>query len=129
MEFGPLPREIVRMVVDKFLGQLNEQTQERDVRIEATDEVKDWLALKGYRPEFGAREMNRIIHQEIKIQLADTMLFGELKDGGVACLELIDRSPEEPLQLQTVSVVQAVLVLMLVQQSAAKIKVKKSSKP
>ena len=39
--------------------------------------------------------MNRIIHQEIKIQLADTMLFGELKDGGVAQLELIDRSPEE----------------------------------
>jgi len=76
------------MVVDKFLGQLNALTLDKDVTITATDEVKDWLAELGYKPEFGAREMNRVIHREVKLQLAEQMLFGSLEHGGSAHLTL-----------------------------------------
>ena len=88
VQFGSLPASVVRMVVDKFLGQLNTLTADKDVTITATDEVKDWLAELGYKPEFGAREMNRVIHREVKLQLAEQMLFGALEHGGEAKLSL-----------------------------------------
>jgi ATP-dependent Clp protease ATP-binding subunit ClpA len=88
VQFGSLPANVVRMVVDKFLGQLNALTLDKDVTITATDEVKDWLAELGYKPEFGAREMNRVIHREVKLQLAEQMLFGSLEHGGSAHLTL-----------------------------------------
>lgn len=91
VSFDSLPIEVVRMVVDKFLGELNEQTLEKNVRVEATLEVKDWLAELGYKPEFGAREMHRVIHREVKLPLADFMLFGELQDGGIARLTLEEK--------------------------------------
>ena len=93
VRFGSLPKEVVRMVVDKFLGQLNTLTLEKDVKIVATEEVKEWLAELGYKPEFGAREMNRVIHREVKLQLAEEMLFGKLEQGGTA--ELILETDKE----------------------------------
>ena len=90
MHFGPLPIPVVRLVVDKFLGQLNTLTADKDVVIKANDEVKDWLAELGYKPEFGAREMNRVIHREVKLQLAEMMLFGDLENGGTAYLSLVE---------------------------------------
>jgi ATP-dependent Clp protease ATP-binding subunit ClpA len=88
VHFQPLPVDIVRMVVDKFLGQLNTQCIESDVTIEASEEVKTWLSEAGYKPEFGAREMSRVIYREVKLKLADIMLFGALQNGGVAKLIL-----------------------------------------
>ena len=90
VRFGALPQEVVRLVVDKFLSQLGVQVAERGVVIVATDAAKDWLAARGYKPEFGAREMGRVIHRYIKRPLADLMLFGELISGGVAHVELKD---------------------------------------
>jgi ATP-dependent Clp protease ATP-binding subunit ClpA len=84
VRFGPLPAEIVRRIVGKFLSQLNAQIADRGVSVTLTAAAESWLADKGYRPEFGAREMGRVIHQHIKRPLADLMLFGALRDGGVA---------------------------------------------
>ena len=88
VQFGSLPAEVVRLVVDKFLGELNALTVDKDVTITATEDVKDWLAELGYKPEFGAREMSRVIHREVKLQLAEQMLFGDLENGGTAHLTL-----------------------------------------
>jgi ATP-dependent Clp protease ATP-binding subunit ClpA len=41
----------------------------------------DYLAREGYRPEFGARELRRLIRSEIETQLARSMLVGEVRDG------------------------------------------------
>ena len=72
------------MIVDKFIGQLNEQIQDRNVKIVIDDNAAEWLQKRGYKPEFGAREMSRVIHKHIKQPLADLMLFGELQHGGIA---------------------------------------------
>ena len=100
IHFGPLPVEVVRMVVDKFLNQLEAQVTDKEVRIEATEAAKTWLSEKGYKPEFGAREMGRVIHRTIKQPLAELMLFGELQGGGVALVDIIeDEAGEKTLNI------------------------------
>jgi ATP-dependent Clp protease ATP-binding subunit ClpA len=79
---------VVRLVADKFLRELALQIQDRNVAIEATEAAREWLTEKGYRPEFGAREMGRLIHQQVKRKLADLMLFGELLLGGTAIVDV-----------------------------------------
>ena len=66
IQFNPLPKDIVRLIVDHDLRLLNAQVFEKNVTIEATDEAKDFLCDKGYKPGFGAREMARVFHKYIK---------------------------------------------------------------
>ncbi len=80
--FGPLGKDIVLKVVDKFLVELGGQLVARDVVIETTPELRAWLGERGYKPEFGAREMSRVISEHLKKPLADELLFGRLKKGG-----------------------------------------------
>lgn len=82
------------MVVDKFIGELNDQMLDRNIIIEADGETKDWLAEKGYKPEFGAREMGRVIHREVKKPLAEHILFGDLQNGGTAFLSMEETEKE-----------------------------------
>ncbi|MEL6345200.1 MAG: ATP-dependent Clp protease ATP-binding subunit ClpA [Myxococcota bacterium] len=104
IQFGPLPQEVVIKIVDKFLGQLNEQIAERNVEIVADADARAWLADRGYKPEFGAREMGRVIHQNIKQPLADIMLFGDLQDGGVAKLTVKKDDDTETLEIEAIPV-------------------------
>jgi ATP-dependent Clp protease ATP-binding subunit ClpA len=105
VKFGPLPEEVVTRIVDKFVAQLADQIAERGVQLELTESGRDWMARAGYKPEYGAREMSRIVLQHIKRPLADHMLFGDLKDGGTAVvsaaedgkgLEITCRPPARP---------------------------------
>jgi ATP-dependent Clp protease ATP-binding subunit ClpA len=52
-------------------------------------EAKGWLGEKGYDPAFGARPMARLVEQKIKKPLAELILFGALKDGGVARVRVV----------------------------------------
>jgi ATP-dependent Clp protease ATP-binding subunit ClpA len=88
VNFGALPREVVSRIVDKFIERLQDQVAERGVSILVTPTAHDWLADNGYKPEFGAREMERIIHQHIKRPLAEMMLFGDLQGGGTATIDV-----------------------------------------
>ena len=80
--FGNLPREVVRLIVDKFVIELEVQLSDRNVTISLSDEARDWLALRGYDENFGARPLSRVIQEHIKKPLADEVLFGRLLKGG-----------------------------------------------
>jgi ATP-dependent Clp protease ATP-binding subunit ClpA len=82
VSFGHLPAEVVRKVVEKFILQLEAQLSERQVNIEISSEAADWLAVKGYDQQMGARPLARVIQEHIKKPLAEELLFGKLKDGG-----------------------------------------------
>ena len=82
VSFGHLPAEVVRKVVEKFILQLEAQLSERQVNIEISAEAADWLAVKGYDQQMGARPLARVIQEHIKKPLAEELLFGKLKDGG-----------------------------------------------
>ena len=108
VQFGPLPVEVVVRIVDKFIGELNEQIIDRNVTIVPTEEARQWLGERGYKPEFGAREMSRVIHQHIKQPLADLMLFGDLKDGGVARLVIVKEPKEDSESGEMVKVIKVI---------------------
>jgi ATP-dependent Clp protease ATP-binding subunit ClpA len=80
--FSHLPSDVVRKVVEKFVLQLEAQLAERQVNIELSTEASDWLAIKGYDQQMGARPLARVIQEYIKKPLAEELLFGKLKDGG-----------------------------------------------
>ncbi len=88
IQFNPLDTSIVISVVDKFLVELQVQLDDKQVTLEIDDEVRDYLAEKGYDRLMGARPMQRLIQDEIKKPLAGMILFGDLVNGGVVHLTL-----------------------------------------
>jgi ATP-dependent Clp protease ATP-binding subunit ClpA len=100
--FATLPPEVVRMVVDKFIMQLEAQLTDRNVEIDLDAAARDWLSKKGYHPTFGARPLARVVQEEIKKPLADHLLFGDLTSGGIVKVTVADNklvldvSPHEP---------------------------------
>ena len=82
MNFGHLLPEVMVRVVDKFVGEVESQLAERRIAIELQPAARDWLAEKGYQPDFGARPLTRVIQKELKDPLTDEVLFGRLAKGG-----------------------------------------------
>ncbi len=83
ISFGPLPKEVILQVVEKFVLQLEAQLMDRNVTIELTKPAAEWLAEKGYDDKMGARPLARVIQEHIKKPLAEELLFGKLSKGGV----------------------------------------------
>ncbi|TNE91686.1 MAG: ATP-dependent Clp protease ATP-binding subunit ClpA [Deltaproteobacteria bacterium] len=88
--FNGLPREVILNIVDKFLVELEQQLTERDVTLVATERAREFFAEKGFSEEFGAREMGRVIQEHVKKPLAEEILFGSLKEGGRAEIDLVE---------------------------------------
>ena len=80
--FAPLETETVRLVVDKFIMQLEAQLTDKDVEIELDEAARNWLAARGYDAAYGARPLARLVQEHIKKPLADELLFGKLIQGG-----------------------------------------------
>ena len=89
IQFNPLPTEVIRTVVDKFLVELQVQLEAQKVQLDVSDEVRNWLLENGYDKNMGARPMQRLIQDSIKTVLAEEILFGKLsKSGGIAYVSL-----------------------------------------
>jgi ATP-dependent Clp protease ATP-binding subunit ClpA len=86
--FSSLPKEVVMLVVDKFIMQLEVQLEDRNVTFELSDTARTWLCRKGYDEAFGARPLSRIIQEHIKKPLADEILFGMLAKGGIVQVDV-----------------------------------------
>jgi ATP-dependent Clp protease ATP-binding subunit ClpA len=82
IQFAPLAKDTVCFVVDKFLTELQAQLDEKRVVLHVDDQVKAYLAEKGYDEKMGARPMARLIQEEVKKPLAEEILFGSLSNGG-----------------------------------------------
>ena len=91
--FAALTPEVVALIVDKFVLQLENQLEDRDVEIRLTDDVRKWLARKGYDSVFGARPLARIIQEYLKKPLAEELLFGKLKKGGTVVGRIKNNKP------------------------------------
>ncbi|MCK5688130.1 AAA family ATPase, partial [Myxococcota bacterium] len=81
--FQHLPMEVIEQVVEKLIAELEEQLKAKKVRVELDAEARRWLAETGYDRKHGARPLARLIDREIRRPLADDILFGDLKKGGV----------------------------------------------
>ena len=85
--FNGLSVEIMERIVDKFITEMEGQLAEKRVRLELSPAARLWLAERGYDPTFGARPLARLIQTEIKDVLADEILFGRLRQGGLVRIE------------------------------------------
>ena len=82
VQFGSLPPEVIKTVVDKFLVKLQGQLDDKKVFLTVDDEARNWLAVQGYDTKMGARPMDRLIQEKIKKPLAEEVLFGALSQRG-----------------------------------------------
>ncbi len=89
--FASLPTPVIHQVVQKFVMQLETQLAERNVTFDLQPEAIAWLADKGYDEKMGARPLARVIQENIKKPLADEILFGKLKKGGVVKVTVGDK--------------------------------------
>jgi len=97
--FAPLEIDTVRLVVDKFIMQLEAQLTDKDVEIELDEAARNWLAARGYDATFGARPLSRLVQEHIKKPLADELLFGKLMQGGTVKVGV----EKDALSLKTVA--------------------------
>ena len=82
--FSPLSRAAIRDIVDIRLRELQDRLSDRRISVHVDDEVKEWLADRGYDVKFGARPLNRLIMKELLKRLADSLIRGEIRQGMVA---------------------------------------------
>ena len=82
VKFNKLAQETMKLVVKKFLAELNTMTVEKNVEVNANDEAITFLIKKGFNAKMGARPLQRVIDEEIKKPLSRMILFGELSEGG-----------------------------------------------
>ncbi len=80
--FQSLPLEIVYQVIDKFLVELQVLLDDKGVTLEVDDGARKYLVEQGYDPKMGARPMARLIQTQLKMPLAEEVLFGKLNQGG-----------------------------------------------
>ena len=98
IDFAPLSPLVVERVVEKFIGELSDRLKAQKVKLEVTEKARKWLAEHGYDPKFGARPLGRLIENEIARSLADELLFGRLKKGGTAVVDLGGRQAQLRVQ-------------------------------
>jgi ATP-dependent Clp protease ATP-binding subunit ClpA len=88
--FKALDIEVIKLIVDKFINELNGQLAEKRVIVRLDESAREWLAKNGFDSRYGARPMSRLIHKEIKQPLANEILFGKLTNGGSVSVTATD---------------------------------------
>ncbi|OTA81912.1 hypothetical protein M434DRAFT_401187 [Hypoxylon sp. CO27-5] len=89
--FNRLTRREIRKIVELRLAEIQKRLNDNDrnVRIEVSDEAKDYLGNAGYSPAYGARPLARLIEKEVLNRLAVLILRGGIKDGETARVVMV----------------------------------------
>jgi ATP-dependent Clp protease ATP-binding subunit ClpC len=101
--FRRLPTASLYRVVDKMLRELRERLQERQLRLELSDEARRWLVEHGYDEAYGARPLRRLIQKEVENELARRVLRAEFQPGDAIRVDVdgdalrFTRQPGAPL--------------------------------
>ncbi len=86
--FNDMDEQMAKLILGKKLRELNAKLAAKSVSITLTDEAHQHLLNSGYSKEYGAREMDRVLQQQLKTMLMREILFGKLKKGGEATVDL-----------------------------------------
>ena len=97
--FHDMNRDMASLILNKKLGELSNKLATRQIEMELSPEARNWLLQRGFLPEYGAREMDRVIASHLKPLLMREILFGSLKSGGKTCIR-VDKD-QLVLQLST----------------------------
>ena len=90
--FNDMDLTMAGMILDKKLRELQEMLTPKGVTLKLGDKARKQLLSEGYSKEYGAREMDRIIHARLKSRLVREILFGILKQGGEYIIDDLETS-------------------------------------
>ncbi|NCN05751.1 MAG: ATP-dependent Clp protease ATP-binding subunit ClpA [Spirochaetales bacterium] len=93
VRFSHLGNDILKMVVKKEIAEFTGQLEEQKVELVIEEEIYDYLASKTNSQEYGAREIERLVDDEIRSLFIDALLYGNLQNGGKAHLTLKNGVP------------------------------------
>ena len=88
--FHDMSRQMASLILDKKLAQLQTKLSAKNVTLHLSAEARELLLTKGFTPEYGARELDRVIGSMLKPLLMREILFGKLKKNGDAVVEVKD---------------------------------------
>ena len=88
--FHALSREHILAIVDLMMDQVRSELAEKSILLETTDAAKEYLAEKGYDPNFGARPLRRLIQDVIEDKLSEDLLSGRISAGDTAVVDVED---------------------------------------
>ncbi len=80
--FDPLSTDDLARIVDVQVAGLAKRLEDRRISLEVTPAAREWLAITGYDPAYGARPLRRLVQREIGDRLARSLLSGTVRDGG-----------------------------------------------
>lgn len=86
--FHALSKVNIMSIVDLMLDQVRKELSEKKITLEATEAAKDYLAEKGYDPNFGARPLRRLIQDVVEDKLSEELLGGRMQSGDIAVLDV-----------------------------------------
>jgi ATP-dependent Clp protease ATP-binding subunit ClpB len=89
--FDSLSTAELASIVDLQVDGLSKRLADRRISLEVTPAAREWLAITGYDPAYGARSLRRLVQREIGDRLARSLLAGLVRDGGTV---VVDRDPE-----------------------------------
>jgi ATP-dependent Clp protease ATP-binding subunit ClpB len=88
--FDALSTTELARIVDLQVQRLADRLADRRLRLEVTDAAREWLAIEGYDPAYGARPLRRLVQREIGDQLAKELLAGQVRDGDTVVVDRAD---------------------------------------
>ncbi len=88
--FHALATEELTSIVDIQIARLADRLAARRLSLEVTTAARDWLALNGFDPVYGARPLRRLVQSAIGDQLAKELLAGEVRDGDTVRVDVLD---------------------------------------
>jgi ATP-dependent Clp protease ATP-binding subunit ClpB len=86
--FHALSTEELTKIVDIQLGVLGRRLAQRRLTLDVSDAAREWLAMNGFDPVFGARPLRRLVQSAIGDQLAKELLAGDIREGDVVRVDL-----------------------------------------
>jgi ATP-dependent Clp protease ATP-binding subunit ClpB len=88
--FTPLSKNNIKDIVELQLNIVKKMIAKQEITLDATDEAIQYLATKGYQPEFGARPVKRVIQKEVLNQLSKEILAGKITTDSIILLDAFD---------------------------------------
>jgi ATP-dependent Clp protease ATP-binding subunit ClpB len=86
--FDPLDTTELARIVDLQVAALAKRLVDRRLDLQVSDAAREWLALTGYDPTYGARPLRRLVQTQIGDRLARAILAGEVRDGDTVQIDL-----------------------------------------
>ena len=86
--FKPLDKENIAGIIDLLLADLNKRVENQELKIELTDQAKEFVVEQGYDPVYGARPLKRYLQKHVETLAARIILGDEVRAGNVIVIDV-----------------------------------------